>query len=239
MKYLKLLIKIDIKTMLNDYILLLTVIAPVLLMFVLKYGVPIINQALVDRYAFHLTDYYPLILGITLMLLPMLIGCMSSFVLLEDYDEGLLTYYSVTPLSKERYLLYRIGLPILFNIIFSLILIYFTNLVSLPFIQALFIILLASTQTIIITLFIVSYAANRVEGLALSKMAGVAIFLPLLEILLKTKLKYGIMMSPTYYIPALIVHFDQISYFIILLLLGSLVHLLFIYALFQRFQNKI
>lgn len=239
MKRIKVLLKGDLKNIFRDGILLMSIIGPLLLAIVIKIFVPIMEVVLLENVSFVLSNYYDLILAITFILIPLLIGCMTGFILIEDKDEGLLDYYAITPLGKNNYLIYRLSLPVVFNILLLIFVFYFIDLITIPFISLLIIILLVSLEAIIIALFLTIYASNRVEAMALSKLInGFLIVIPVIDRIFTFKGQFMLAVSPTYWIYHAIkqVHSNK---FLLTILLGLFVHLLYILMLQKQFNSKV
>jgi len=177
--------------------------------------------------------------GFFIMMTPMLIGTMTGFLLLEDKDESMFLFYSVTPLTKGGYLMYKLITPVVLNFILSFILVYITDLIHIGFLQLLIVISISSLQAIIIAILLTSYAENRVEGLAITKGLGFLFFIPLIEHLISSQYTRILMIFPTYWIPKALEFSDDLLKFSLACLIGLLIHLLIIYMLSQKFKKII
>ena len=232
------LIKGDYKNIIRDPVLIATIVGPFMMGLFLKYAVPFLNQLLLEQMSFELRLYNELIMGMFIMLCPMLIGSMTGFMLLEDHEEGLLQYYATTPLSKSGFLTYRLVIPIILNIGLSYYLVYFPSLISVNILLIVPIILLASLQSIMISLLLVVVCENRVEGLAITKGLGILFIVPIIDHLFDFKLNFILGIFPTYWIPKLIEISNQMNHFTIVLILGFLIYLLYIKLLLIQFHKK-
>lgn len=234
----KSLLKADFINIKRDPILIFTIAGPILFTLLLKFILPFLTNTLLKELNFDLTPYYPLILGFSLILAPMTIGSMTGFMLLEDKDENMFLYYTVTPLSKEGYLFYKLSIPIILNIVLSFFLVYLTNIITINFLQLLLIILMASIEAIIIAFFLTSFASNRVEGLAMTKAISFLFLIPLIDQLINFKYQWLFYLFPTYYIPKTI-GLRNDSQFIKILVLGYIVHLVYLFIFYNKFTKKI
>lgn len=231
------LIMADVKNIKRDSLLILTILAPMLLTIFLRFTIPYINILLYSRFKFNLSNYYNIIMGMSIMLIPMIVGCMAGFILLEDKDENMLDYFSITPLGKKGYILYRLCSPITISIIFSLMLFFFSNLLQISFVRVLFVIVVASLEGPIITLIMGSFAENRVEGIAISKVIGVFFLLPILIHLINFDYKWIFAVFPTYWIIEMINNGrGSGSIFLLYILVGLLTHIIYLLVLKKRFE---
>jgi len=233
----KTLIKGDIKNIFRDGILIMTFMGPILLSIVFKFLIPKIQILIINRFNFDLSQYYDLLIAFFVMIMAMLIGCMTAFILIEEKDEGLLFYFSVTPLGKNGYLFYRLATPICINLILSVILIPWIGLIDFNFFQLVLIILLSSILAIIFVLLLTSFATNRVEGLALSKGLGIFIVIPILDRFIEFKYDFIYYIFPTFYI-ARAFEINTTSSFYQIIYLGFIVHFIYFYLFYQLFMKK-
>jgi fluoroquinolone transport system permease protein len=232
------LFKGDIKNIKRDIILMATIIGPIAMALLLRLAVPIASDLLLKQLGFKLTPYYPLIVGIALMLIPMLIGTMTGFLLLEDKDEKMLMYFSVTPLSKEGYLAYRILNPVILNMVLSLFLVYFSNLITINIIKLVPVILMASIEAILIALVLGAFGENRVDGLAMSKALGVFFIVPVIDKLIFFKYNILLGIFPTYWVPKAIENSCSNINYMLFTAIGFVVHLVYVFILYNEFSKR-
>lgn len=233
------LLKGDIKNMKRDIVLGATIAAPIIMAFFLRFIVPFAVQILREKLAFDLTPFYPLLIGVFLMLVPLLTGCMTGFVLLEDKDEKMLMYYAITPLGREGYLKYRIISPMLVSTILSFFLVYFSNMISISFIKLVPIIFMASLEAVMIALFLGAFGENRVDGLAMTKALGVLIVVPVVDKLVDFKFNWILGIFPTYWVPKAVEVSNTASNFLLVVILGFLVHIIYAFLLYKKFGTKV
>jgi fluoroquinolone transport system permease protein len=120
--------------------------------------------------------------GIALMMPGAILGWIYGFLLLEDRDDNVLMAIEITPLGKTGFIVWR--LASVFALAFTL------NAVMAPLmlpgngaIAAVGLVILASLHALTTALFLLAFAANKVEGLALTKLVNIALLAPLLALL--------------------------------------------------------
>lgn len=169
----------DAKNIARDPMLVLAVFGPLILAVAIRYGMKILSEWLHLTLAFDLTVYYDLILIEALLLIPLMLGVIAGFLMLDERDENLIAYFAVTPLTKSGYLLYRLSSPVLLSAAYTVFFVYFTDLVRVPVAALLPLTLLLALQAPVVALLLLAFAANKVEGMALSKGIGVTMAAPL------------------------------------------------------------
>jgi fluoroquinolone transport system permease protein len=103
---------IDAKSIRRDSYLGWVLLIPLGIAALLRWGVPGLTDWLAVSLDFDLAPYYVLITSYAAALMvPLLIGQLLGFLLLDERDDDTLTALLVTPLPLEDYLAYRIGLP--------------------------------------------------------------------------------------------------------------------------------
>jgi fluoroquinolone transport system permease protein len=162
-------------------------IAPLLIAGFLKFGVPVLFAFLQEQLGWDMWAYLPLIYGFFLQLPAYLAGMMMGMMLLEERDEGVLMMWSVTPLGRTGYLLYRIGGSFFLALVSQLLLI---QLLMLEIGNALEMVVYSLPVSIaysggapIMLILLTLFAADKVTGLALSKLAGIILAFPALLLL--------------------------------------------------------
>jgi fluoroquinolone transport system permease protein len=144
-----------------------------------RFAVPVIGDALRERFGFDLTPYYPLVASFLPLMATAMIGTVIGFLLLDQRDEGTLAALLVTPLSLGAYLRYRLGTLLAAAILLSAIAPPLGGLTATTPAQLVVTAATAAPLAAIQALFLGSFARNKVQGFALSKAAGV-IFVPCL-----------------------------------------------------------
>lgn len=169
----------DAKNIVRDPMLALAIFGPFILAAAIRYGMKILSDGLHRSLAFDLTVYYDLVLIEALLLSPLMLGMIAGFLMLDERDENLIAYFAVTPLTKSGYLLYRLSSPVLLSVVYTVFFVYFTDLVPIPVAALLPLTLLLALQAPVVALLLLAFAANKVEGMALSKGIGITMAAPL------------------------------------------------------------
>lgn len=171
---------IFIRQITRDNMLWAVCLAPLITALLFRFGVPYAEALLCAYFQRQkiLADYY-LLFDLWLCLMPPYMLCFASaMVMLTERDENMAGYMAVTPVGKTGYVVSRLVFPAAIAIIFSILLIYFSSLTDWDFLMLSAVSLLMSLSSTAVALFICSFSRNRVEGMAMAKMASL-IFLGL------------------------------------------------------------
>ncbi|OPA74224.1 hypothetical protein BVG16_24145 [Paenibacillus selenitireducens] len=235
------LIRGDWRQITRDPMLMLTLLAPVILFFFVRFVTPYAAELARVHLQLDLTVYYDSFLSFMILLIPLMLGMMSGFVMLDERDENVISYYAVTPLTKQGYFLYRLAVPLLMSILFTFFLLAYGGLAPIHITQIAILLPVTALEAPLLTLFLVGFAANKVEGLALSKAAGLIVFAPVLIYFLPMPWQLFVGILPSYWVSkTLLVGLEQgASASFIYAFIGLLVHLLVIRDLLRRFIAKL
>lgn len=126
-------------------------------------------------------ELYRLHIAAFLLVTPaMMIGWVVGFLLLDERDEKILAAIEVTPLGRGGFVRYRMVLPTVLAILVALAVHLCAGLVAPGLVPVAAAILLSSLAAPLLALFLVAFASNKVEGLAMAKLGSLMVFLPLL-----------------------------------------------------------
>lgn len=189
----------DGKHLLRDPMLALSLAAPLLLIVLLRFGAPLLFGLVKEKVGIDLIPYTDLLLVIALLLVALMEGILTGLLMLDERDEQLLSYYAVTPLTKSGYALYRLTVPFILGIIGGIGLLLFSGLYSGPLMEAVPILLLAAAGGPLYALALAAIAANKVEGLALSKVIGAMVLLPVASLFLPGAWGWVCAVFPTFW----------------------------------------
>lgn len=239
MKRLLALLKGDIKSVTRDPMLILSVVVPVIIGACIKLALPVISSILQERLAFDLTVHYAFIMSFILPVTPLMVGVLTGFILLDDRDENILTYIAVTPLPRSSYLLYRLITPVLMSVVMAYLLLLLASPVPINYLTITPVILLCALEAPMLALFLVGFAANKVEGLALSKGMGVFMLAPLAGYLIKSNLQLFLGIAPPYWISkAFLTSMNPGLQYIYFIVGGLIIHIIYLHLLLKRFKIK-
>lgn len=127
-----------------------------------------------------------------------LIGWVSGFLFLEDRDEGTLTAIDITPVGKVGFVSYRMVFTVLLTVAVTL----FGAWLVVPEIGwglAALLSILIALQAVSVALALPALARNKVEGLAITKLANLAAVAPLLAIV-PSPLRYLAGIVPSFWV---------------------------------------
>ena len=170
----------DFRLVFRDTFLQFMVMYPLILGLATRFLIPVLT----DRLTFlDLTIYYPLVGSAVITLqVALLGGTVVGLMVLDEKDEHTLTALQVTPLPLSTYMAYRVGLPMLFSTLGSLlVMVPLGNFLAIPPLWPMTLVAMLGALTLpIYMLFISAVARNKVQGLALTKAWGPFLALPVL-----------------------------------------------------------
>ncbi len=214
-----------IKEIGEDYMLAVMLFTPILSGTLLRLGIP----RIADQSYFLLADI--LIVSIT----PLIYSFIGAMVILEEIDNNISIYLSVTPLGKKGYLISRLGLPIAVSLVFGTVVSYVFSISGITIFQSIIYTLLFSIISMTICMLIVSLSSNRVEGMALTKISNILILgFPLPFFLGDKVIQYAGGFLPSFWAGKVI--FDEEYLYFIPFILTSLIWIIMLY---RRFNRKI
>jgi fluoroquinolone transport system permease protein len=138
-----------------------------------RFAVPPIADTLAGRFGFELVAYYPLLMSFLPLVAAGMTGTVVGFLLLDQRDDQTLTALMVTPLSLGGYLRYRLSGLMLLTVVFGAIMVPLAGLSQTTSMQVVVSAMTAAPLAPIFALFLGTFAANKVQGFALAKAAGV------------------------------------------------------------------
>ena len=165
---------IGLRQIRKDGMLAVLVPAPVFAGLLFKLAVPYVNAAFEANLRFSLRPWYGLVDGLLICLAPMMTAVVSAFVLLDEQDEGTGAYYRITPAGDYSYLAARIGLPMVWAFGITAAAAAVFNISGLSFAAIVTGSLISTFTGAALAMMIATLAANRVEGLAVSKFTGIS-----------------------------------------------------------------
>lgn len=220
----------------KDGMLAAVCIAPILAACFFRFGIPYIEEILCGYFNKEsiLSEYYLLIDLQLSALTPFMLCFASSMVILTEYDENMISYLAVTPVGKMGYLISRLVIPAGISYFVSVILMIYFSLTAWSFPMLLVVCLLTCILSIAISLLLVSYSHNRVEGMALSKLSGLVLFGIAIPFFLSSGVQYVFSALPSFWIAKLCIEGNYL--FFIPAILTSFI---WITLLYKKFDTKI
>jgi fluoroquinolone transport system permease protein len=191
---------IDVRGVRRDSLLSWMILLPVIGALVLRWGLPFLNERLIERYAFDLTPYYPALLGYFFVMTPVIFGTLVGFLLLDEKDDQTLIALQVTPLSLPRYLAYRIAVPVVLAFVMVFVIFPLAGLSVLPLTYIAVIGIVAAPLAPLLALYLAAFAQNKVQGFALVKLSGVVLMLPVIAFFVQSPWDLAFGIIPTFWL---------------------------------------
>jgi fluoroquinolone transport system permease protein len=220
----------------RDAMLFLSCLAPVLYGLFIKFGIPAAEKFLTGYYSRKevLVPYFIIFDLFLVVLTPMMFSFASSMVILGEIDDGITKYMSVTPIGRGGYLISRLVFPLIFSLLVSIIVmnVFSLTIISLEMITVLS--FLSSVLGFITSMMVVSLSANKVEGMAITKMSGISMIGILLPFFVSARIQYLAMILPSFWMAKYAME-GKITY----LILCIMVSVGWILLLLRKFMKKI
>lgn len=185
----------DMRQISKDPMLMASFLGPLALIVCTRFILPLLSEWITQGYGFRLSDYNEFIATFLLLIVPLLPGTMAGLLILDERDENIISYYAITPLTREGYFRYRLMLPSFLAVLLTALFLLFSGITILQFENAFTLILLV-LEAPCIALF---FAANKVEGLALSKVTGLLFVGPIIVSFVPESWQYMGMVVPTFW----------------------------------------
>lgn len=186
----------------RDRMLYAACLAPVLAGFLFRFAIPLLEAALTDW--FHvpaiIAPYYALIDIFFAMLSPGMFCFVSAMVSLEETDEKTAAYLFVTPLGRNGYLAARLGIPSAAAFLVTSVLMPVCKLTSLSAVDIILLAAGGTLQGIIISLLILTFSSNKLEGMAVTKLSTLMICGAAIPFFIKHDAQYILFPLPSFWI---------------------------------------
>jgi fluoroquinolone transport system permease protein len=180
MKRFAALISGELKGIVRDPALLMLLFAPVMIFFLISYGFPFLAGLMAQKTGFDVSGYSCAAVSFMGFLPAMMAGMLSGLTVIDERDEGLIYYYSVTPLSKKGYLLYKVIFYGALSFVSTFVLLAFNLFCPFPAVSSLAASVLFCVEAYIFTLFFAVFASNKIEVMAMGKFLGIMTAGPLI-----------------------------------------------------------
>jgi len=237
-KYINLL-KGDLKNIFRDKMYIFILLAPILMGFAFKIVITFLEAILLEEFAFIITPYNFLILSFVLIIIPLVSGILFAFLILEDRDQGIIIYLSITPLSKRKYLFYRLIISYLISIISVIFAHYYLQLIVIKFIYVLPILLMTALGGPLIVLLITTFANNKVEGFAFAKGLSIFYLIPLAAFFINNNIKYILTILPSFWVYKIIESINKNNELLYLYyIFGFVVYFVYMFYLLKKFNKR-
>lgn len=191
----------------SDAMLAMCFVAPALAGAAFRFGVPALD-GLLARYAGRpvLADYWLLFDLFLATLTPFLLCFASAMMILEERDEGVGAYLLVTPVGKRGYVISRLILPAIMSSVAGMVVLLAFGLSDMGFMRVAALSPAMGAIALIIALFVTSVSSNRIEGMALGKLSGLAMFGIAVPFFIHGGSRFAFSFLPTFWVAEAFVH---------------------------------
>ncbi len=224
----------DFKNIFRDKSLIVIFFIPLLFILMLRYILPVIilEFPVVEEYKFLILTFF---CTMTVVFPAFII----SFIMLDERDENVLTVLRIVPVSPLTFIVYRMMFVFLFGFAFSALTMFLSGAINISAGNIFLISFLLSMMSPIATLFVVSIAKNKIEGVTIFKGLNFVLMLPLLSFFTESVWRNLIGIVPVYWTYRIMYNIINNYNILILVLISFVCHSIFIYALYNRFRKKV
>ena len=166
----------------RDPVYLFMVLSPMLIGLFVRYALPRLFSLLLGYTGFDMVPYIPLVHFFFLQIPPYIAGVMVGLLFLEERDQSLPEVWAVSPLGRSGYLLWKAFFTFFAALIMALGLLLLLPGRSLAMGELLLLIPLSATAPLSFFLLAL-FGEDKIGGLALAKLNGMVLILPLLVLL--------------------------------------------------------
>lgn len=185
----------DAKSIKRDPTLLMLTIVPVIILFVLRLGVPMLANIYQP-----ISLYYKIIIGLFSILNASFPLFLVTFLLLDEKDQNIFEAIKITPVSISGILLTRLAYMSLFSLFTGFLILQFNGFYILPLLQAIKLDILCVLSVPAMLLIMVTLAKNKVEGLTYLKAVNITIILPIAIFFVDTPFKNLLAILPAFWV---------------------------------------
>lgn len=224
---------VGLKQIRRDGMMLFLLPAPFITGMVFRVLLPWADRILRREFSLTLVPWYQLSDAFLMVATPSMVAAVSALLILEELDEGLNLYYTVTPAGGRNYLTARLLIPMLWAFPCSVLVLVLFSLTAISRWQLVIAAFLSTVFGGALGLMVVSFAQNKVEGLAYTKLTGVfSIGLPVVW-LVRPPYQYLAAWLPSFWIGKILVEPDAT-----IVLVGILVTLGWAIIFWKKFLTK-
>ncbi len=220
----------------GDGMLIAVFAAPLLAGCMFRFGVPYAETLLCESFGKTaiLADYYLMIDLFLAIMTPFLFCFVSSLVMLTEFDENISAYLTVTPIGRGGYVLSRLLFPAVISIAATAGILHFFTLTAWTWPNILLVGVLGALMSIPMSLLVVSFSHNRVEGMALGKLLSALLLGLPVPFFLANGAQYLFSPLPSFWIAKLF--YSGSVWYAVPAIASSLV---WVWVLYRKFSNKI
>lgn len=225
-----------IKQISRDLMLVMVCIAPVLAGMFIKLGIPAIEQLLCEHFRRIevIAPYYYLFDWLLAILPGILFAFVGGLVVLGEIDDKIAGYMAVTPAGNTGHLISRLGIPSGISMMVSVFVIAVFGLSGMEWTDVILLSIGSSMLGIITALLVIALSTNKVEGMAIGKLAGLISIGMFVPIVFKTGNQYLAGVLPSFWIGKYMLE-GRWEYLIIF----AAVYSIWVYYLVRKYKKKV
>jgi predicted permease len=224
----------DFKRILRDRTLTMFLLGPVFMVLILRYFVPQLTRQFPA-----VAEYHPLIMMFGAIQCAVMFGFIVSFITLDEKDEHVMQVIRILPISTFYFIIYRLSFATVFSALGAFLMISLSGLAYPGFTASIMLSLQYGLLAPVIILTIVTYAQNKVEGMAYFKGVDLLLIMPILAFVLGGISRYLFMPIPAYWTYTLYDTLLKGQSPWLIFLIGLLVYGLVIALLFAAFRKRV
>jgi len=214
----------------SDPMMFAACFTPFVMGALIKFGIPFLER-ITD---FSLQTYYPIFDLLLSIMAPVLLCFAFAMITLEEIDDKVSRYFSITPLGKSGYLFTRLGVPSIISAVIAFIVLLLFSLEKLSIGMTICLALLGSVQAIIVSLMIITLSSNKLEGMAVTKLAALTLLGIPAPFFIDSYYQFSVGFLPSFWV-AKAMQNEAVLYFSI----GLVVALVWYYFLTKRLFRKL
>ncbi len=225
-----------LRQMKHDPMLLAITFTPFLIGILLRFGIPFAEAQLTNYMEMEcvISPYYELLDLLLILFTTTMFNLVAVMVVLEEADEHLISYLSVTPLGKTGYLFSRFGLTGIISLVISILVFAMFHLTNINVIMLLGVVVTSAVQGIGTAMLIVTFSANKVEGMAIGKFTSLFTLGALVPFFKNGRVQYVFSVLPSFWLSKAVKQ-SSVSF----LLIAILIVAVWIFLLAKRFTEKL
>lgn len=214
----------------SDPMMFAACFSPFIMGTLIKFGIPFLERIT----KFSLQAYYPIFDLLLSIMAPVLLCFAFAMITLEEIDDKVSRYFSITPLGKSGYLFTRLGVPSIISAVIAFIVLLLFSLEKLSIGMTICLALLGSVQAIIVSLMIITLSSNKLEGMAVTKLAALTLLGIPAPFFIDIYYQFAVGFLPSFWV-AKAMQNEAVLYFSI----GLVVALVWYYFLTKRLFRKL
>jgi fluoroquinolone transport system permease protein len=233
-------IKGDYLSIWRDSMMMVMFISPILMGLGIRIILPYFSEQALRLFNFDITPYLTGVAGFFILIPPLMYGLVAGFLILDERDEGVLQYLTVTPLSRGGYLVYRMTMPAIAGVAASALFIALCDLVPYFTLKLIPLFILGALNAPLISLLMATYARDKVEALTMAKAASIS-FLPAIVIFITdSPLQFICGITPSFWaVKAIISLYANDSLYLLYVAAGIMVLFMYGFLLVRKFSSKV